>query len=60
MADDIKELVLDITSDYDFPIIAGLDFGHYTPNLSMPMGVKAAMNTEGARVWLKESYVKER
>ena len=57
MTDDIKELVLDITSDYDFPIIAGLDFGHHTPNLPLPMGIKAAMNTEGARVWLKESYV---
>jgi muramoyltetrapeptide carboxypeptidase len=58
MTDDIKELVLDITADYDFPIIAGMDFGHYTPNLPLPIGIKAAMDTDGIRVWLKESYVR--
>jgi muramoyltetrapeptide carboxypeptidase len=58
MTDDIKGLVLDITAGYDFPIIAGLDFGHYTPNLPLPMGIKAAMDTDGNKVWLQESYVK--
>lgn len=58
MTDDIKDLVLDIAADYDFPIIAGLDFGHYTPNLPLPMGIKAAMDTDGARVWLNEPYVR--
>jgi muramoyltetrapeptide carboxypeptidase len=58
MTDDIKGLVLDITAGYDFPIIAGLDFGHYTPNLPLPMGIKAAMDTDGNRVWLQESYVR--
>jgi muramoyltetrapeptide carboxypeptidase len=57
MTDDIKGLVLDITAGYDFPIIASLDFGHYTPNLPLPMGIKAAMDTDGNRVWLRESYV---
>jgi muramoyltetrapeptide carboxypeptidase len=57
MTDDVKELVLDITADYDFPIIAGMDFGHYTPNLPLPIGIKAEMNTDGVKVWLKESYV---
>ena len=60
MTDEIKELVLDITSEQDFPIIACLDFGHYTPNLPLPMGIKAAMDTSGTKVWLNESYVKER
>jgi muramoyltetrapeptide carboxypeptidase len=59
MTDEIKELVLDIASEYDFPIIAGLDFGHHTPNLPLPMGIRAAMDTDGTKVWLKESYVKE-
>jgi muramoyltetrapeptide carboxypeptidase len=57
MTREIKELVLDITMKYDFPIIAGVDFGHYTPNVPLPLGVKAAMDTDGAKVWLKESYV---
>jgi muramoyltetrapeptide carboxypeptidase len=57
MTDDIKQIVLEITADYDFPIIAGMDFGHYTPNLPLPMGIRAAMDTDGTKVWLKESYV---
>ena len=60
MTDEIKELVLDIVSEYNFPIIAGLDFGHHTPNLPLPMGIKATMDSDGMRVWLNESYVKER
>lgn len=58
MTDQIRDLVLNVASDYDFPILAGLDFGHYTPNLPLPMGIKAAMDTEGRRVWLNESYVR--
>jgi len=58
MTEEIKELVLDITLDCDFPIIAGVDFGHYTPNVPLPLGVKAAMDSDGAKIWLNESYVK--
>lgn len=57
MTSEIRELVLDISAEYDFPIIAGLDFGHYTPNLPLPMGIKAAIDTEGKQVWFKEAYV---
>jgi muramoyltetrapeptide carboxypeptidase len=57
MTGEVKELVLDTTMKYDFPIIAGADFGHYTPNVPLPLGVRAAMDAIGAKVWLKESYV---
>ncbi len=56
--DEIRRLVMDITAGYDFPIIGNMDFGHYTPNLPLPIGIKATMDTDGTRVWLKESYVK--
>lgn len=58
MTNEVKEVVLDITKGFDFPIIASMDFGHYTPNLPLPLGLKARMNTEGARFWINESYVK--
>ena len=58
MTDEIKELVMDITAGYDFPIIAGLDFGHYTPNLPLPLGLKARMDSDHTQVWINESYVK--
>lgn len=57
-SDEIRELVMEITSGYDFPIIGNMDFGHYTPNVPLPLGIKAAMDTDGAKVWLKESYVR--
>jgi len=57
MTDEIKELVLDITEEFDFPIIAGADFGHYTPNLPLPIGIKATLDTDETRVCLNESYV---
>lgn len=56
--DELKELVMDMTAGYDFPIIGNMDFGHYTHNLPLPSGIKAAMDTQGMKVWLKESYVK--
>lgn len=56
--DEVRELVMDTTAGYDFPIIGNMDFGHYTPNLPLPLGIKAAMDTDGMKVWLKESYVK--
>jgi muramoyltetrapeptide carboxypeptidase len=56
--DEIRGLVMDITADYDFPIVGNMDFGHYTPNLPLPTGIKAAMDTSGMKVWLKESYVR--
>ena len=54
---EVKEMVLDVTDEFGFPIIAGMDFGHFTPNLPLPLGLRATMNTEGARVWIDESYV---
>jgi muramoyltetrapeptide carboxypeptidase len=55
---EIKELVLDVTGEYDFPIISDMDFGHYTPNLPLPMGLKARMDAQEASVWIDESYVR--
>jgi len=58
MTHEVKKIILEITEEFDFPIIASMDFGHYTPNLPLPVGLKARINTEGARVWIDESYVK--
>lgn len=45
MTSEVREVILDITCEFDFPIIASMDFGHYTPNLPLPMGLKASMDT---------------
>jgi muramoyltetrapeptide carboxypeptidase len=40
-----KELVLDVFKEYNFPILGNVDFGHETPNIPMPIGLKARINT---------------
>lgn len=40
-----KEMVLEILKDYDFPIMADLDFGHFTVNIPMPIGIKVSFDT---------------
>jgi len=58
MTSEVKGVVLDITKDFDFPIIASMDFGHFTPNLPMPIWLKVSLDTKGARVWITESYIR--
>lgn len=41
----VKEMVLDILKDYKFPIMANLDFGHYTINIPMPIGTKVSFDS---------------
>jgi len=59
MTSEVKEVALDVTEEFDFPIIGGMDFGHYTPNLPLPMWMKASMYSEGgAKVSIDEPYVR--
>ncbi|MBI2019306.1 LD-carboxypeptidase [Candidatus Daviesbacteria bacterium] len=41
----LKEMVLDILKDYNFPIMANMDFGHLTLNIPMPIGLKVSFDT---------------
>ena len=41
----LKEMVLEILKDYKFPIMANMDFGHYTINIPMPIGIKVSFDT---------------
>lgn len=42
----VKEMILDILKDYDFPIMANMDFGHYTINIPMPIGINVSFDTD--------------
>lgn len=42
---DVKEMVLEILRDYKFPIMANMDFGHFTVNIPMPIGIKVSFDT---------------
>jgi muramoyltetrapeptide carboxypeptidase len=57
MTDEVKPAVLEIAQEFDFPVIAGMDFGHYTPNIPFPMWLRASMNTEQVMVSIDETFV---
>lgn len=53
----LKEMVLDILKDYEFPVMANLDFGHFTVNIPMPVGVKVSFDTTKKELNFLESAV---
>ena len=52
-----KEMTLEIVKDYDFPILANMDFGHYTVNIPMPLGVRARFDGTNKNFSIIESAV---
>ncbi len=53
----LKEMVLDLLKDFDFPIMANLDFGHFTVNIPMPVGIKVSFDTSKKELNFLESTV---
>lgn len=53
----IKDMVLEILKDYKFPIMANMDFGHFTINIPMPIGIKVSFNTNEKELNFLESAV---
>ncbi len=52
-----KEMILEILKDYKFPIMANLDFGHFTVNIPMPIGIKVSFDTKKKELNFLESAV---
>jgi muramoyltetrapeptide carboxypeptidase len=52
-----KDVIMEVTGNYTFPIMADLDFGHYTVNLPMPIGIRARMDASKLEFALAESAV---
>jgi muramoyltetrapeptide carboxypeptidase len=53
----LREAVLDVVGDREIPILAGVDFGHITPNLPLPIGVTATLDATGRAITLDEPMV---
>lgn len=53
----VKELILEVLKDYKFPIMANLDFGHFTVNTPMPLGVRVSFDTSKLELNFLESAV---
>lgn len=54
----IRQIVLDLTKEYDFPIIMNAPFGHFCENVTIPIGVNSVLDTEQKRWKIVESGCK--
>ena len=52
-----REMILGILKDYKFPIMANLDFGHFTVNIPMPIGIKVSFDTSKKELKFLEGAV---
>lgn len=57
IAPTLKELVLDVLKNYKFPIMAEIDFGHFTTNIPMPIGIKVSFGSEKLELKFLESAI---
>ncbi len=54
----VREVVLDATDGYGFPIMANLPFGHSIANVPMPIGLEAEFDAEAGRFAILEPSVR--
>jgi muramoyltetrapeptide carboxypeptidase len=58
MLPDIKEILLEITKEYGFPIIGNADFGHSGIFMPMPEGLLSEIDAEQLSIELVEPVVR--
>jgi len=42
----LKEIIIDNTKGYNFPILYGVDIGHTDPQITIPLGIKVLIDSE--------------
>lgn len=52
-----EEIVMNVVKDYDFPILKCDDFGHNTPNTTIPIGIKIKLDATNKQVVLLDKCV---
>ena len=55
--DTLREIVLDVLSERDIPVLGNVDVGHDPPNLPMPLGIRAEMDADALTLSLPEPAV---
>ncbi|MEU6815614.1 S66 peptidase family protein [Streptomyces sp. NPDC046860] len=56
---DLRDVVLDVLAERDIPVLAQVDFGHTSPNLPLPLGVRAEVDADNRTLSLLEPAVLE-
>jgi muramoyltetrapeptide carboxypeptidase LdcA involved in peptidoglycan recycling len=54
---ELRAVLLERTRAYDFPILADVDFGHTAPQLTLPIGCRAVLDTAERRFEVLEAAV---
>lgn len=54
----VGKIILGICKDYEFPIIKNIPFGHYYPQITIPIGAKATIDTSKKLFSIDEAAVK--
>ena len=55
--EDINALLMDITAGIDIPVISGLAVGHGRKNMTLPVGLRAELDTGNRNLTLLEACV---
>jgi len=55
----LRDVLLERTRKYDFPIVADMDFGHTAPQMTLPIGCQACIDSEHKRFEIIEAAVVE-
>ncbi|MBW1800969.1 MAG: LD-carboxypeptidase [Deltaproteobacteria bacterium] len=55
----IDQLLVEVVSDEDIPVVSGISIGHGNVNIAFPIGCKAALDTEGKGLTLMGPYVRD-
>jgi muramoyltetrapeptide carboxypeptidase LdcA involved in peptidoglycan recycling len=53
----LREIVLERTRRYDFPVVMDMDFGHTAPQLTLPVGCQARIDVGARRFEIVEAAV---
>jgi len=53
---DINDLIMDIVSGLNMPIVSGLPVGHEVQNITVPLGLQATLDTEKMMISVDDSY----
>ena len=56
-SDSLEMIFDDALAGYEFPVVTGVDFGHTDPLITIPIGVRCGMDTQGPRIEFLESAV---
>ncbi len=55
----LNEVIRERTQKYDFPVVTGMDFGHTAPQMTLPLGCRARIDSERRSFEILEAAVIE-